>query len=81
MKIRNIALIIPCGNFLYDTKRLFIILQGSWKRNVIESFLSRLKDYLQISIHLDKLSSSFSVFTNRVFRRSLEIFIDKIKSV
>jgi len=32
------------------------------KRNVIEKFFCRLKDYLRITIRLDKLSSSFSSF-------------------
>ena len=32
------------------------------KRNVIERFFCRLKDYLRITIRLDKLSSSFSSF-------------------
>ena len=32
------------------------------KRNVVERFFCRLKDYLRITIRLDKLSSSFSSF-------------------
>ena len=39
------------------------------KRNVVERFFCRLKDYLRISIRLDKLSSSFSGFV------SLAIFL------
>ena len=34
------------------------------KRNVVERFFCRIKDYLRISIRLDKLSSSFSVFVS-----------------
>jgi len=32
------------------------------KRNVVERFFCRLKDYLRITIRLDKLSSSFNSF-------------------
>ena len=39
------------------------------KRNVVERFFCRVKDYLRISIRLDKLSSSFSGFV------SLAIFL------
>ena len=44
------------------------------KRNVVERFFCRLKDYLRITIRLDKLSSSFSGFLSlAIFLLSLRI--------
>ena len=44
------------------------------KRNVVERFFCRLKDYLRITIRLDKLSSSFNSFVSlAIFLLSLRI--------